>query len=700
MLIRQSSFHGGEVDPQLFSRTDIPSRKFAVRSLRNFIPLATGAALNRPGFKYIAPLKDQTRRGRLVSFTFSTDQSYLLEFGHLYVRVYQGGVFVVDVVTTYTEAELPRLQFGQYADTLTIAHPSHALAELKRTGVSTWTLASVSVTRATPTPTGLLITAQTPVANADDTHAAKIWEYVVTAVPFDTGVESMPQISGGTTGFSGATGIPTNNMLVYPDRPVSLSWDAVTSLPIGSMYFVYRGRNGIWGYVGSVQTTAANGVPAGFVDEGQVPNYSDAPPRGISPFVSPENPAVVTYFQSRLLLANQPSFPQRILASKTEHFKDFDYSLPQKKNDALDFTVVSRQFEEIRGLVGMQQLVVLTANTEFIIDSGNNPISPDAFSVIPVGHTGSSWVQPLTVDDSVLFVPPSKAAVREMVYGGINGWAGSEVSLAAGHLLSANDFTIDEWAVQKSPFSLCWIVRNDGALLSLTYNPQLKVYAWAHHDSDGDSFESVASIPEGTEDALYAIVRRTVDGSTVRYIERLERRTALTLASAGNFLDASVRSSGQVITGLGHLNGRTVYALRDGTPEGPFVVSGGSVTLSASGTTVFVGLWTPMDIELLDLSIDPGDGRGDIGPDQKLVSHTIFEVDRTAGLQAGEDFSSLTPWRAPLGWSMPASGVAHDLFVVPIDSSWNRGGKAVLRQTQPLPISVLGVSRDLAVGGI
>jgi hypothetical protein len=105
------------------------------------------------------------------------------------------------------------------------------------------------------------------------------------------------------------------------------------------------------------------------------------------------------------------------------------------------------------------------------------------------------------------------------------------------------------------------------------------------------------------------------------------------------------------------------------------------------------------EIELLDLSIDPGDGQGDIGPDQKLVTHAVWEVDKTAGLYAGESFSDLVPWRAPLGWTMPAAGVAHDLFVVPIDSSWNRGGKAVLRQTQPMPISVLGVTRLLEVGG-
>jgi hypothetical protein len=672
MIVRQSSFHGGEVAPNLFSRTDIESRRAAVRTLRNFFPTPTGAAMNRAGFQYIAPLKDQTRKARLIPFTFSTSQAYLLEFGHLYVRVYQGGVFVTEVATTYTDAQLPLLQYVQSADTLTLTHPSHPVRELKRTGASTWTLTDFSVLRSTPAPAAPTF-ANVPLTTPDDTHQVKEWDWVVTVVKNDE--EGMPSSKLSST------------CQLAPDRPVNLQVAAVTG---AQLYYWYRGRYGVYGFVGSSQAPL-------FIDDGQTPNYSDRPPSQRNPVgTSAEYPAVATYFQQRLAFANQAAFPQRIITSQTGRYHNFDYSLPQKKDDALDFTVASRQFEEIRALVPLQQLAVLTANTEFVVDSGDAAVGPDNFTVIPVSYNGSSWMRPIVVGDSILFVQAQNGAVRELVFGGDKGWAAGDISLVANHLLAASNRSVVDWAYQRLPYSIAWIVRDDGALLSLTYSRDFNVAAWARHDTDG-WFESVCALPEGSEDALYAIVRRTVNGQTKRYIERQSTRH-VTDVRYGNFLDSSRFYEGapaQVFSALGHLEGKSVTVLRDGQVEGPHVVTGGSITLSAPGSVVFIGLPYDADIELLDLAID----EEEVSADQKLVTRVVWEVDRTAGLQAGEAFAALTPWVAPLGYVMPAEGIANERFIVPISSSWNLGGRAVLRQSNPLPVTVIGASRDVAFGG-
>lgn len=672
-FIRQPSFHGGEVSPQLFARTDIASRRYALKTLRNFIPTATGAALNRSGLKYVAGAKDSAHRPRLIPFTFSTTQSYLLEFGHLYVRVYQGGVFVTDVVTTYTESELPQIQYAQFADTLTICHPNHAPAELKRTGTSTWTLGDISVARQPGVPTGLAFLVA-PLTTADATHQVKPWEWVCTSVVGDE--ESAPCAALSST------------CQVAPDRPVTVGVSAVGG---AVLYYWYRGRYGIWGYVGS-------SVAPSFIDDGQVPNLSDQPPTSSNPFASSQNPAVATYFQQRRFFANQPSFPQRVVASKVGRTHDFDYSIPQKKDDSLDFTVSSRMYEEVRSLVPMQQMVILTANSEFIVSSGDAPVSFDSFQLLPVGNNGCSWVPPVIVGDSILFVPYAKSSVRDLVFGGSSGWAGGDVSLPGLHLLAANDHTIVEWAVQKLPHSVVWAVREDGQLLSLTYDKTYEVKAWARHDTgDGavDVFESVCSIPENNEDAVYVVVRRTVNGSQVRYIERLTKRTAITTASIGNFLDSSIEASATATAALPHLVGRTVYAVCDGVVKGPYVVpGGGNVALGATFARVVAGINYNSDIELLDIVSEQDQLAG---PEEKLVSRVIWDVDNAAGLLAGETFSDLIPWVAPLGFQMPAAGVATDKFVVPIDSSWNMAGRAVLRQSK-LPVTVLAATREVTVG--
>src|SRR5690606_34482023 len=82
---------------------------------------------------------------------------------------------------------------------------------------------------------------------------------------------------------------------------------------------------------------------------------------------------------------------------------------------------------------------------------------------------------------------------------------------------------IVDWAYQEEPNSVVWMVRSDGTLLGLTYLREHDVVAWHRHDTDG-LVESVAVIPEGNEDALYMIVKRTIDGATVRYLERMNSR--------------------------------------------------------------------------------------------------------------------------------------------------------------------------------
>lgn len=725
-LVRQSSFHGGEVSPSLHSRTDLPSRAAAVRTMRNFVPTPTGAAMNRAGFQFISEVKDSTKKTRLIPFTFSTSQSYVLEFGDLYVRFIQGGGYIVpsgvgayaagttyaqdayvtsaavtyrslqagnvghapassptywtpcsvlEVTTPYTEAQLARLQYVQSGDTLTIVHPSHEPRELKRLSASSWSLGTFSVVRLASPPAS--ITFLTTLQQTDDpTHQARGWDWVVTSVV--NGEESLPSPVKSPPG--------TGLVVVAADRHVVLTCAAVAG---ATQYHWYRGRYGVWGYVGNSTTVY-------FMDEGQVPNYSDRPPTQRDPFASSEYPAVATYHQQRLAFASQPSFPQRVVTSRVGAFKNFDYSLPQKDDDAIDFTVASRQYEEVRALVSLRHLLILTANTEFACDGGDRPLSPTNINLVPASSNGCSWLRPLVINNVVLYLQSQQASVREFSYDAkVAGWGGGDVSLAANHFLSASNRTIVDWTYQRLPHSVVWAVRDDGKLLSLTYARELEVAAWAQHDTDG-LFESVCSISEGAEDALYAVVRRTVGGVQHRYVERMATRQVL-LAELGCFLDASIWYDGvpaSTFGDLGYIEGKQVLALVDGQVQGPFTVAGGTVTLTTPGSTVFIGLPYDADIELLDLD----SSAREMHAEEKNVSKVIWEVDRTAGLQAGESLTELVPWVAPLGYTMPASGVATEQFVVPVASSWNRGGRAALRQSYPLPVTVLGASRDVELG--
>lgn len=141
-----------------------------------------------------------------------------------------------------------------------------------------------------------------------------------------------------------------------------------------------------------------------------------------------------------------------------------------------------------------------------------------------------------------VYVQSKGQIVRDLGYDYLkNRFTGVDLTQFASHLVE--NHTILDWAYQQNPSSTIWCIREDGVLLSLTYVKEQQVVGWARHDTDG-KFESICCLDEGQEDAVYFIVNRTINGSTVRYVERLANR----LLSADNmsacFLDSALMYDG------------------------------------------------------------------------------------------------------------------------------------------------------------
>ena len=148
----RNNFNGGEVSPKLDIRGDIDKYQSGCLTLEGFIPMIEGGVQRMPGTYFVNETNDSSKRSRMVPFTFSTTQAYMLEFGEEYIWVYKDGarITAVEVVTTYQEADIPYLKFRQSADVLFIWHPDYAPAKLTRTSHTDWTLTDVKFS---PPPT-------------------------------------------------------------------------------------------------------------------------------------------------------------------------------------------------------------------------------------------------------------------------------------------------------------------------------------------------------------------------------------------------------------------------------------------------------------------------------------------------------------------------------------------------------------------
>jgi hypothetical protein len=679
------SFAAGELSPFLYGRVDLAKFHVGARTMLNFFVHPHGGASNRPGTRFVGAVDDSSVRHRLIPFQFRTlpaGQSYALVFGNRTMQVVMNGGFVLDglgsvytLATPYAAADLPTLKYVQSADTMTLTHTGYPPQKLTRTGHANWMFTTLVFAPTTPAPTGLA-----------SNHRPGAISYVVTAVNGTSGEESLP---------SAALGVS--------DEGSTLTW---TDVPGAGSYNVYKFRQGVYGLIGS-----ATDGGSGFTDATITADVSNTPPNQRDPFASPGNyPACSTYYLQRQAFADTTNNPQTLWFSVVGAFNNMTVSTPTKASDAITRALVSRQVDEIRHLVPMASLLVMTSGGEWRCWPGpaGAALTPSQCMTLPQTAFGSSHVPPIQTDNSLLFVQEKGSRVQALRYDALQDlYTSQDMSVLASHLLydATAQFQIQEWAFAQEPFRIVWCVRSDGVLLGFTYMREHEVYAWHRHVTDG-LVESVCSIPEadgagGTTDALYLIVNRTVGssgGESRRYVERLADRI---FDQPGDFwfVDCGLQYQGPPATsvsGLDHLEGKTVAILGDGSVVPSQVVRGGSVTLDGAYSRVTVGL--PFTAELETLNLEPAGG-GTVQGRMKKIAQVTVRVKNARGIQVGLNQGAVTEIKQR---SLQRLGSALQPFDgdwrIAIASEWNRDGRVFVQQAYPLPCTILDLIPEVDLG--
>jgi hypothetical protein len=423
-----------------------------------------------------------------------------------------------------------------------------------------------------------------------------------------------------------------------------------------------------------------------------------------------QNPGCSTYFLQRQVYASTIAQPQTLWFTTVGAFGNMNVSTPTKDSDAITRTLTGRQVNEIRHLVPVgTSMLIMTSGAEWRCWPGpsSSALTPGACFTLPQTAHGASHVPPIQAGNDVLFVQEKGSRVRALRFDAIQDqYQSFDMSVLSNHLLydTAGAHQIVEWAYAAEPHQIVWAARSDGLLLGLTYMREHDVYAWHRHVTDG-AVESVATVTEpdgygGFEDALWLVVNRTVGGQTRRYLERLMSRAFPTIADAW-FVDCGLQYSGTPVTevaGLDHLEGKTVAILGDGSVVPSQVVTDGAVTLDAAYGKVTVGLPYTADLETLDLEL-PTQASPTAQGLMKKIGQVIVRVKEARGLSIGlarEALSEVKPRRRDtLGSAVqPFSGD----WQVSVPSEWNRDGRIFVRQTYPLPATVLDLIPEVNVG--
>lgn len=675
----QRSFSGGVVSSELRARADIPWYASSCVECENFIVTPRGTLFSRPGTKFIDEIKVSASRARLIPFKFSSSQSYVLVFENLNMRVIKDGGYVLsasvpyDLVTPYTTAQLSRLIFVQDADVMTIVHPSHDPKKLVRLADDNWTLTTISYASSVTAPTGVGISSVGTSSGA----ATKNYRYVVTAVK--DGVESLPsaEVASAVAALSTTWGL-------------RISWTAVSG---ADYYRVYRDPSdgtGVYAWVGDTETLL-------FDDYNVSPDTSDAPPFDYLPFASADDkPATVGYFQQRQIFANTNNGPHRVFATQTANYESMRYSRPARATDAIFFTLKSLTVEEIRHIIGLDSLLFLTENTEYLLTEGQERVlTPFTVGFRPQSYWGANWTRPVVIGDTAIYIQETGSKFRDIYAESASRYTGDDLSFLSYELFQ--DHTFDEMDYAKEPDGILWAVRDDGALLGLTYKREYQLKAWHSHTTPGGEFESIAVIREGGRDAVYTIVKRTVDGSTVRYIERFQP-IVLTSAADTWCLDCALNYTGAAattISGLDHLEGEEVVAVADGNVVEGLTVTGGEVELPTAAENVTVGIAYTSAVELLDIDLNSAVETLK-GRDITVVS-VMLEVHKSRGGWVGVrgdsgDLSTMYEIK-PRFDSDGYAALALKSFKQEVGAQpgWSKSAAVRIEQRSPMPLNILSV---------
>lgn len=417
-------------------------------------------------------------------------------------------------------------------------------------------------------------------------------------------------------------------------------------------------------------------------------------------------PQTLCFFQDRLCFGGTKKQPYMVWMSRTGDYGNFSVEKASgtvTDDSAVALAFVSRKQFKILHLIASTDLIVLTAGNEWTV-SGSDTVTPS--KAVPKMQTtrGCSTVEPLMIGGRIVFVQGRGSTVRDMAYSyETDSYGGNDLTLLAKHIIE--NVQIVDSAYKQEPDSTIYFVRSDGSMACLSYIMEQKVYAWSTIETQG-KIEAVAAVQEGDEDIIYLVVKREINGVTVRNIEYLAKNPAksnnpddyIMLDNAIEYSTAE-KSSGETEIDAAELAGEKVTVIGDGRMYSGLTVSqDGTVTLPAAVQHAFIGLPYRSIVELPNVEIRTGDGT--MQGRKKQISNCILRLSNSLGGMVGPDINTMDLMNFDEQNAVSDiklfTGDKH--MTLPI-GGFNNEGRVIIVTDEPYPFNLLAVVREVSFGG-
>ena len=670
----QSSFTAGVLDPRLAARVNLKAYYEGAEKLDNALCIPQGGATRRPGLKYIATLASGD--ARLIPFSFNTEQTYMLAATNANIAVYKNDALLVNVGISHTSAQLGEINWTQSADTLIITHRDVAPIKVVRdsTTETTWTVTTIPLTNipqydyadaSSPTPVNEV--QQVNLENTwvgGETFTLTLGTYTTTTLTNNASTASTAIIirdalralantsdDGITVAYSGAT---NDYDVTFAGDDGAFDWDLMSANIISG------------GGIISV-TSTTDGVTA----EEDVWSAT----RGW--------PHTVTFFEGRMVFGGSKSRPQGIWMSVTNDFFNFDVGtgLP---DEAIVATLDTDQVNEIRSLVPGRTLEIYTSGGEFIVTS--SPSLPESFAVARQTSYGTASVRTSSIDGATLYVQRNGQSFREFIYSfSEDAHVSNSISQLSTHLINTPVDIDAARGTTTTDTNYVYLVNTAGDVVILNTLREQNIAAWSGPWTTNASglFKRVGVL----DTDAYFIIQRTINGSTVSYLEKLDYDY---LVDSG--LQIASHSSATV-SGLTHLEGETVKVKIGGAMQPDAVVSSGAITLerTPSAEAIEVGLGFNPTIKTLPVNDNFADGPT-LNRKKRIVRCTINKYESLGIIVNGEVIPDRQLDVDTLDAVPQPNSETEEIFL----SGWSEKAQVTITQENPVPMTILALDLEVS----
>jgi len=731
-----TNFAGGEAAPSLYGRTDTVPYFACAKTLENVLVTHYGSAFKTPGTHYVSRTK-ASAAVKLIPFIFSTGDSYMLEFGNLYMRVFRQGGSVVETATNIsgiTKADPAVVTVSGTAPAngstidiesvggmvevnnrrFKVANRTSTTFELTdedgnnidSSGYTTYTTGGtiekvyeLVTPYATADLSKLRFTQQADIMYIDCAGYAPrklsrfghtnwtIAEYVYDQYTWPAFLDL------NTTATTITPSATTGSITLTASASLFVAGHVDTYMRI--VHSTTQGYVKITAYTDATHVTAS--VIATLGGTGATDDWAECAWSGLKGY-----PEDCKFYENRLYHIATTTNPLAVWGSVIDEYENYQREtgtdLTNTDEDSVFFVANAAQVDKLLWIYPTATLNLGSAGGPFtmsnssateVISATNPPTTKQQ------NENGSANIVPVRIGSYVYYVERSGKVLGQFAYSlDQDAYITDNVTYLSDHIL---DGGVKEMALMRYPYNILWAVLNDGTIATLTREQKNEVKGWTRQSWVGD-VENVAVIPNGEEDQVWFVINRTIDGVARRYVEYLSAIGFDDVEDAF-FVQSGLTYDGvatTTISGLDHLEGETVQVLVDGATHPDRVVTDGAITLVSEAQKVHAGLGYDATIETLDIEAGAAMGTAQARP--KLLGRCSVRLKDSVGCLVGTvDKQDVIPFRSSddnMDEALPMfSGDREVVF----PQGWTKEKCIVIKQSLPLPMHCLAIYPKITV---